>query len=178
MLDIFSLFKFKDRFGTDIDEKIKYNIVADKPTSLVGYYCFAYLHSVISTIGTNFPTGSFAVTEKDIKNVHKTMNDFGVLGIYELSYLPMVCHYIWRDKLVQLRLKGKKQRFLILFDKETQHFIFFWLSFSIRKSKVNPSFQILSLNNLKKAISTANDCQPDNALCIIKEGNLLLSAIE
>jgi hypothetical protein len=178
MANIFSLFKFKDRFGTDIDEKVKYNTVADKPTSLVGYYCFAYLHSLISTIGTNFPTGSFAVTEKDIKNVHKTMTDFGVLGIFELNYFPIVCHYIWRDRLAELRAKNKKQRFLVLFDKETKNFIFFWLEFSGRKSKMKPSFQVLSLENFKKDLATANAYQTGNALGIIKEGNLLLAAIE
>jgi hypothetical protein len=178
MPNIFSLFKFKDKFGTDIEEKVKYNLIADKPTSLVGYYCFAYLHSLISTVGTNFPTGSFAVTEKDIKNVHRTMNDFGVLGIHEFSYLPIVCHYLWRDKLAELRAKNKKQRFLILFDKQSKHFVFFWLSFSFRKARVKPSFQVLSLDTLKKDIATANACQTDNALGIIKEGNLLLSAIE
>jgi hypothetical protein len=178
MTNIFSLFKFKDKFGTDIEEKIKYNILADKPMSLVGYYCFAYLHSLISTVGTSFPTGSFAVTQNDIKSVHKTMNDFGVLGIYELCYLPMVCHYVWRDKLAELRDKNKKQRFLVLFDKESQHFIFFWLSFSNKKARVNPSFQILSLDTLKKDIKTAVAYQTDNALGIIKEGNLLLSGIE
>ena len=178
MSNIFGLFKFKDKFGTDIEEKVKYNIIADKPISLVGYYCFAYLHSLISTIGTNFPTGSFAVTEKDIKNVHRTMNDFGVLGIYEFSYLPIVCHYVWRDKLVELRSKNKKQRFLVLFDTETKSFILFWLSFSIKKSKVNPSFQVLSLDTLKRDIVAANAYQTDNALGIIKEGNLLLAAIQ
>jgi len=178
MANIFSLFKFKDRFGTDIDEKVKYNIVADKPSSLVGYYCFAYLHSLISTIGTHFPNGSFAVTEKDIKSVHKTMDLFGIVGIYEFAYLPMICHYIWRDSLSELRSKNKKQRFLVLFDKETQHFVFFWLAFSRRKARVNPSYQTITLANLKKDIATANAYQTDNALGIIKEGNLLLSAIE
>lgn len=178
MANIFSLFKFKDKFGTDIEEKVKYNTVADKPTSLVGYYCFAYLHSLISTIGTNFPSGSFAVTEKDIKSVHKTMNDFGVLGIFELSYLPIVCHYVWRDKLAELRAKNKKQRFLVLFDKETENFIFFWLGFSARKAKIKPSFQVLSLANFKKDLATANAYQTDNAQGIIREGNLLLAAIE
>ena len=178
MPSIFNLFKFKDKFGTDIEEKVKYNLIADKPISLVGYYCFAYLHSLISTSGTNFPAGSFAVTQNDIKNVHKTMNDFGVLGIYELCYLPMICHYVWRDKLAELRLKNKKQRFLVLFDKESQHFVLFWLSFSARKAKINPSFQALSLDNLKRNITTATAYQPDNALNIIKEANLLLAAIE
>ena len=178
MPSIFNLFKFKDRFGTDIDEKVNYNVIANKPTSLVGYYCFAYLHSLISTIGTNFPTGSFAVTQKDIKSVHKTMDDFGILGIYEFSYLPIVCHYVWRDKLAELRAKNKKQRFLVLFDKESKHFVFFWLSFSAKKSRIKPSFQVLSLANLQKDILAANVYKTDNALGIIKEGNLLLSAIE
>ena len=178
MANIFSLFKFKDRFGTDIDEKVKYNTVADKPTSLVGYYCFAYLHSLISTIGTSFPSGVFAVTDKDISNVYNTMSAFGVLGIYEFSYLPIVCNYIWRDKLAELRLKNKKQRFLVLYDKQSQHFILFWLSFSARKARIKPSFQTLSLASLKKDMSTANAYQTDNALGIIREGNLLLSAIE
>lgn len=178
MPNIFSLFKFKDRFGTDIDEKVEYNTVADKPTSLVGYYCFAYLHSLISTIGTSFPNGSFAVTSRDVKSVHSTLDSFGVVGIFELSYLPIVCHYVWRDRLAELRLKNKKQRFLVLFDKESKHFIFFWLSFSNKKAKITPSFQSLSLVNLKKYILTANTYQTNNALGIIEEGNLLLSAIE
>jgi hypothetical protein len=178
MANIFNLFKFKDKFGTDIEEKIKYNILADKPMSLVGYYCFAYLHSLISTVGTSFPTGTFAVTSRDIQSVHSTMNSFGVIGIFQFSYLPMICHYIWRDKLAELRNKNKKQRFLVLFDKESQHFIFFWLSFSNRKAKINPSFQTLSLDMLKKDIKTAVAYQTDNALGIIKEGNLLLSVIE
>ncbi len=178
MANIFSLFKFKDRFDTDINEKVKYNTIADKPISLVGYYCFAYLHSLISTIGTSFPSGSFAVTDRDVKNVYKTLNEFGVLGIYEFSYLPTICNYVWRDKLAELRIKNKKQRFLVLYDKQSENFIFFWLSFSGRKAKVKPSFQALSLSNLKKDILTANAYSPDNASGIITEGNLLLSAIE
>ena len=176
MANIFSLFKFKDKFGTDIDEKVQYNTIADKPTSLVGYYCFAYLHSLVTTLGTSFPRN--LITSKDIKNIHKTMNDFGVVGIFELSYLPIVCHYVWRDRLAELRAKNKKQRFLVLFDKETQYFIFFWLGFSGRKAKVKPSFQSLSLDNLKKDMKTAYAYQTENAQGIIKEGNLLLAAVE
>lgn len=178
MANIFNLFKFKDKFGTDIDEKVTYNTPADKPISLVGYYCFAYLHSLISTVGFNFPTGPFAITEKDIKSVHKTMNSFGILGIYDFSYLPIVCHYAWRDKLAELRAKNKKQRFLVLFDKKSEHFIFFWLSFGHKKAKIRPSFQTLSLSTLKKDITAANAYHTDNALGILKEGNLLLLAIE
>lgn len=176
MANIFSLFKFKDKFGTDIEEKIKYNIPADKPLSLVGYYCFVYLYSLISILGINFPRDP--IQTSDIKSIHKTMNDFGVLGIFELSYLPIVCHYIWRDRLAELRAKNKKQRFLVLFDKETKNFIFFWLGFSARKAKIKPSFQVLSLENFKKDLATANAYQTGNALGIIKEGNLLLAAIE
>lgn len=176
MANIFSLFKFKDKFGTDIEEKIKYNIPADKPLSLVGYYCFVYLYSLISILGINFPRDP--IQTSNIKSIHKTMNDFGVLGIFELSYLPIVCHYIWRDRLAELRAKNKKQRFLVLFDKETKNFIFFWLGFSARKTKIKPSFQVLSLENFKKDLATANAYQTGNAQGIIKEGNLLLAAIE
>lgn len=176
MANIFSLFKFKDKFGTDIEEKIKYNIPADKSLSLVGYYCFVYLYSLISILGINFPRDP--IQTSDIKSIHKTMNDFGVLGIFELSYLPIVCHYIWRDRLAELRAKNKKQRFLVLFDKETKNFIFFWLGFSAKKAKIKPSFQVLSLENFKKDLATANAYQTGNAQGIIKEGNLLLAAIE
>jgi hypothetical protein len=176
MPNIFNLFKFKDKFGTDIEEKVKYNLIADKPTSLVGYYCFTYLYSLVSTLGINFPRNPVEIS--DIKSIHRTMDAFGVLGIFELSYFPIVCHYVWRDRLAELRAKNKKQRFLVLFDKESQNFIFFWLGFSARRAKVKPSFQVLSLENFKKDLATANAYQTGNAPGIIKEGNLLLAAIE